>query len=510
MIIVTPDDTLRDRAVDGTSSMNTQPNQSGGKDSNVSGDAKPKRTTKAKPASHGRDPLAQEAIKSLKEAPDLRLDELRRQRREENEATMFNPLGESAQAVVQVPPYKFRERVDHMISRDPRKELFRRMLHAIDSNIAPENHAPVVHLALVGTSLKNFVNVLLPWARQSIILPSADKNEIEAKLWGVPLPHRDEVRGFIQAYAYLGSENSQSVSLNVSAERAIIQKNGAIALEVALHKAMKPLRALNPHQVWAEAQTSDVGAQEAARVYLSAVSTVVPFVYHRMIEDLAAITWNRDLIAPRDGRVAAPVLTPNELAYAVLRSAVLNHASAENLVRLQKQVDRCVAPRSTASDVERSLDSITASLPLEPLAPHRRFIDFVVKNARVASSGSQLLHEAWRKVSRDFSPHALRDLFSVESAVLRVMQSTEPVYRGGGGVVAHKVLTTAFDEYTRALNSSVPWQVITQQGKFMFSASAGTEPRVLDKAAIAALVPVSALLAGVPIVERNRLSAVFS
>jgi hypothetical protein len=488
--------------------MNTQPNQPGDLKSNAAESANSKGTAKARPP-QSRGSAGQDAINSLRAAPEHRLEELRKQRQQEAEATMFNPLGESEQANLRVPPYSFRERIEHMISRDPRKAIFRQMLHAINPNTAPESHAPVVHLALVGTSLQNFVNVLLPWARQASADASADQNQVEAKVWGVSLPHREEVRGFIQAYAYLGGGDPGLAKLNTPAERAIVQKNGAIALEVALHKAMKPLRALNPHQVWAEAKTSDVGAQEAGRVYLSAASSVVPFVYHRMVEDLAAIAWNRDLIAPRDGRVAAPALTPRELAYAVLRSAVLNHTNAETLAQVRKQISLCVAPRSSAGEVKQALNTITSSLPIESLATHRRFIKYVVMNAPKAHTGSQLLHEAWRQVSRDFSPTALCDLLSVESSILRVIQPTESVYRGGRGVVAHQVLTSAFGEYTRALRSSIPWQVITQEGKFAFSQSIGTEPRVLDKAAIAELLPLSALLAGVPLVERNRMFSVF-
>jgi hypothetical protein len=378
------------------------------------------------------------------------------------------------------------------------------MLKAIDPERQPTGHDPIVYLALTGVPYETFV-ALLPWVRKSLDSTFSGPETVEATVWGVAPPRGQEVSAVLQHLAFSHEAISQGGKLIAEARLAIIKRTGALNLEAALYRAMNRLQSWNPQQVWAQANLHDVGAQVAANVYVDTVRTRISSKYHDSVRNLAAIAWNKDMIAPRDGRVAASILTPMELASSTLRAAVLNYTDAETLRGLQRDIRCWLSSGSTKKQIGQSLNRIVSSLGLQDSDPHRRFIEHVVKKSRSGVSGPELLQAAWGQVSSEFESHAVSDLLRIESGVLATIKLSSPPFRGNAEFFARDVVSASLRQFSQVCRHNLLWTMITNAGTFSFKAIHDRPAREIDAQAITAAVPVSRILAGVPYVERAKL-----
>jgi len=281
---------------------------------------------------------------------------------------------------------------------------------------------------------------------------------------------------------------------------------GALNLETDLYRAMRRLQASNPQPVWAEKNVNQVGAHTAGEVYLEGVQSCIPSTYHDSVRNLAAIAWNRDMIAPRDGRSTLSILTPVELASSTLRAAVLNYTDATTLRSLQRDIAVFLSPSATSKAVAQSRSLILSSLPLESSDPHRRFITHIADNVRSADSGSTLLQVAWGQVRNEFHTHVVSDLLRIESSVLATIKLSEQPFRGNNKFVAGDVVSESLLKFEQICRHNLLWNLIKYAGKFEFRATPHRPARVIDRNAIAEAVPVSRILAGVPYAERAKLT----
>ncbi len=439
------------------------------------------------------DPALTELLNSAQEREALRRVAVQNQRA----AALLNPLGEDKDAspCLSLP---FSKAVRNFFSSQGRlaicgelERVAKERLPAVQATLPP-----VFYLALVSPSTERFLKYL-PDVRREIAPGNRSQLEVEARIWGVPIPSHQQVQALIDEHSkvsgYRVGANDQK-----NAQLACVKINGVVQLQALMATVTTRLDGLNPSAVWSRAGLGSVSAQQAAEVYTRAVLKAARPAQLPLLARVAEILWDGAYIARHAQESAEVALSRAPILSVALEAAVINRCGQAGFEALKKEIVKALNP--TLKSRSASLSAVMSELNFSPKDPGYKFIRMLMTTADMGRSQLEMLKRACEAAGVECERGAIQDLRALRGALSdapRPMQfeiDAHPEYR------ALPILESVLNDYRKVVEGNLLWKTAPAPESFLLS-----NGQSLSLARIERLLPTSRILAGIPNQELDVL-----
>lgn len=409
---------------------------------------------------------------------------------------LLNPLLEVTPdpARVQVGKQPYNQMVTTILETHPLGLLYREMLTGYGLN------PPVFSLALLAPIDSNgqiapFKSHL--WGiRQDLSVVYPDARDREAALWGVPLPSRWQIGGFMQEVARIhGSETAKQVE---KVQLALIKNDGVRNLAAFLQTAEQRIYAWNPLTVWAKEPVSPVSCLRAGDLYVSTVASLLPISKRDAARNLAVVMWNRRKLVEDFTMLQGRGIQGLQVAETALLAAVANRSPAMSMDNSQRR-DVLAALNPSNKRFSQDLSRIFQKLELGSNDPHRKFLQELVHSVRADLPVDTVMERALASIA-DHYP--LDDVYNLVRLEFSLLPPNQPKLQEVPGQLEYKLeefLVASLRGYVEASQRNFLMRVSLLQDKDLVDGRTK-----LSGSDIAKLAELSIILAAIPRVQLEK------
>jgi hypothetical protein len=355
------------------------------------------------------------------------------------------------------------------------------------------------YLALVSPDIERFLKYL-PDARMEYQGRGLNPVQLEAAVWGVPVPSDQQTKALIEEQRKLGGYVRTPQMERYEAQLACVQINGVVQLKTLMHAVTSTLDALNLEGAWARAKVGNIPAAVAADTYINAVRPVVTLQQISFLYDIAEIAWNMGHIAKDAKKHAEVTSSANPVLECALEAAVLNRCGVEGYQAIYNDVQKVLNPSFASRS--GSVATVLSALNLPKRDAAISFLKTLIMTAELGCHPTQMLKRACKATAGICQPESIRTLLSLRHTLLSVPRPMQheiveyPEYR------AQTILTDLLSDYHKIFAGNPILKTAGTPAALPLS-----DGSVLTADVIKAknLLVTSRLLAGIPIQELGRL-----